>query len=287
MSKRWKSWIIWLLLPCFAGCSTLRLGYNQGPTLAYWWLDAYADFSTEQSPRVRQALTDWFAWHRATELADYAQALAQLGAMAVNTVTAEQLCGQVEAWQQRAERAFDQAVPAMVEQLRTLSAEQIRQIEQRQAAKHADRVAEVLQPDPVKRRQAAFERALDRAETLYGRLDETQRKALAAAQAASPFKPVLWLAELRQRNAEALRSLRQWQTERADAATVAAGLRRLAAETRQSPRADYRAQAMAVTQFNCALMAQVHNASTPAQRQHAVDKFKGWENDLRALAGPG
>lgn len=287
MSRRWRCWIIWLLLACLAGCSTLRLGYNRGPTLAYWWLDAYADFNAEQAPRVRQALADWFAWHRATELPDYAQALAQLGAMAVTTVTAEQLCGQLEAWQQRAERAFEQAVPALAEQLRTLSAEQIRHIEQRQAAKQADRVAEFLQADPAKRRQAAFERALDRAETLYGRLDEAQRKALAAAQAASPFKPELWLAELRQRNAEALRGLRQWQAERADAATVAAGLRRLAAETRQSPRADYRAQALRVTQFNCALMAQVHNASTPAQRQRAVDKFKGWENDLRALAEPG
>ena len=286
MSKRWRSWIIWLLLPWLAGCSSLRLGYNQAPTLAYWWLDSYADFSAEQSPRVKDALSDWLAWHRATQLADYAQSLSALGAMAVNPVTADQLCAQVDAWQQRAERAFDRAVPAVAAQLRTLTVEQISHLERRQAAKRDEQAETYLQAKPAERRQAAFERLLGRAETLYGKLDEPQRKQLAAAHQASPFQAELWLAELRLRHAELARSLRQWQADRADSATVQAGLRRLAAEINRSPRADYRAYAARLKQANCALMAQVHNSSTPAQRQRAITKFKDWEDDLRTLADP-
>jgi hypothetical protein len=29
----------------------------------------------------------------------------------------------------------------------------------------------------------------------------------------------------------------------------------------------------------------MHNLTTPAQRQHARGKLKGWEDDLRVLAG--
>lgn len=275
-----------MLLPWIVGCSALRLSYNQGPTLAYWWLDGYADFSDEQAPRVKSALTDWFTWHRATQLADYAQALAAVRALAVKPVTAAQVCGEIEAWQQRLQRAFDQAVPALATQVRTMTVAQIDHLEKRQATRHAERVAEHQQASPDERQKAAFQRALDRAETLYGTLTEAQRQALAEALSASPFQAELWLAELQLRNAEIVRSLRQWHAERAPAATVQAGLRRLAAETSQSPRAAYRTQARRVSQANCALMAQVHNGTTTAQRQHAIDKLQGWEDDLRALADP-
>jgi len=275
-----------MLLPWIVGCSALRLSYNQGPTLAYWWLDGYADFSDEQAPRVKSALTDWFAWHRATQLVDYAQALAAVRALAVKPVTASQVCSEIEAWQQRLQRAFDQAVPALATQVRSMTVAQIDHLEKRQATRHAERVADHLQADPAERQKAAYQRALDRAETLYGTLTEAQRKALADAQAASPFNAELWLAELQLRNAEIVRSLRQWHAERAPVATVQAGLRRLATETSQSPRAPYRAQAQRVTSANCTLMAQVHNGTTTAQRQHAIDKLQGWEDDLRALADP-
>jgi len=86
-----------MLLPWMLGCSALRLSYGQGPTLAYWWLDGYADFSTEQAPRVRQALADWFAWHRATQLPEYAQALAALQGLAADKVTPAQVCQTLDA----------------------------------------------------------------------------------------------------------------------------------------------------------------------------------------------
>ena len=273
-------------MPWLAGCSSLRLGYNQAPLLAYWWLDGYADFSPEQSPRVKDALADWLVWHRATQLADYAQALAKLGAMAVNPVTADQLCGQVDTWQQRAERAFERTVPAVAAQLRTLTVEQINLLERKQSVKRQELVDSHLQAKPAERQKAAFERLLGRAETLYGRLDEPQRKQLAAAQQALPLQAELWLAELRLRHAELARSLRQWQAERADATTVQVGLRRLAADINWSPQADYRAYAARLKQANCELMAQLHNSSTPAQRQRAIGKLKGWEVDLMALADP-
>ena len=55
-----KTLIIVVLLvltgPWLTGCSALRLGYNNGPQLAWWWLDGYVDFSTEQTPAAKAAI---------------------------------------------------------------------------------------------------------------------------------------------------------------------------------------------------------------------------------------
>ena len=42
-----------------------------------------------------------------------------------------------------------------------------------------------------------------------------------------------------------------------------------------------------MTQYNCVFAAAVHNATTPAQRQNAIQKLKGWESALRALMAEG
>ena len=280
---RWMRWIIVMLLPSIVGCSALRLTYNQGPTLAYWWLDSQVDIGAEQAPRVRTALADWFAWHRATQLPEYAQALGEAAALAVNPITAAQVCSQFDGWQKRAERAFERSVPALAEQVRTLTPEQITHLERRQASKHQDLLSEYLQTDVAARRKASLMRSIDRAETLYGTLDDAQRQLLAAGLAASPFDAERWLNERRARWADVVRQLRLWQAEQADTATVQAGLRRLGAEVRQSPRGDYLAYNQRLTQVNCALSAQLHNTTSPAQRQRATAKLQGWQADLHAV----
>lgn len=279
---RW-GWIIVCLLPWFVGCSAVRVSYNQGPLLAYWWLDGYADFNGEQAHRVKAALEDWFAWHRATQLPEYAQALAELREQAANKVSAAQICSQVQAWQQRVERAYEHALPAVAEQLRQLTPEQVRHIERQQRKKLAEAEADYHQDDPAERQKAALKRNVDRAETLFGKLNPSQLQLLQQALTQSPFNPEIWLAERRQRQADGIRQLRQWLAERPDAGSLQAGLRQLGAATFTSPRPAYQAYADSVTAANCALSAALHNASTAQQRQHAIGKLKGWEDDLRSL----
>ena len=59
----------------------------------------------------------------------------------------------------------------------------------------------------------------------------------------------------------------------------------LAGRLTRSPRADYDAYRQRLLQENCAVAAAMHNAMSPVQRQAARAKLKGWEDDLRALAG--
>ena len=60
------------------GCSAVRLGYNNGPSLMYWWLDSYFDFDDGQTRRMRRDLQAAHDWHRKTELPLLANTLKEL-----------------------------------------------------------------------------------------------------------------------------------------------------------------------------------------------------------------
>ena len=51
-----------------------------------------------------------------------------------------------------------------------------------------------------------------------------------------------------------------------------------------SPRPAYREYQQRLYDYNCALVARLHNGTTPEQRRHGLERLKGWEDDLRALA---
>lgn len=281
-----RVWIIGLLLPWLAGCSALKLAYSQAPDLAYWWLDGYVDFNTEQTPPVRAALKDWFAWHRSTQLPDYAALLATLRVQALQPITPQQACAQIAELERRFDAAFEHALPALADLSRRLSAEQLQHLERRQAKSNAEFRDNYVQPDPKLRRAASIKRTLQRAEAYYGRLDESQREMVSAAVAASPFNADAWLAEREAFQRDFMQTLRQLVAERADAQRAQLAWRALAAHQMRSPRPAYRTYQESLLEYNCAFFARLHNTTTPEQRQRAAARLKDWEDDVRALVQP-
>ena len=105
-------WLLALLL--LGGCSAVRIGYNQAPTLAWWWLDSYMDFDAEQAPRVKGALEQWFAWQRRTQLADYAELLAAAQTQVMQPATPQQICRWSDELRTRAATALAHGVPIAI-----------------------------------------------------------------------------------------------------------------------------------------------------------------------------
>jgi hypothetical protein len=273
-----------LCLVLVSGCSALRIGYGTAPNLVYWWLDRYVDFGGAQVERVHGAINQWFGWHRRDQLPDYAALLARAEVEVLGDTTPARACE----WQadliQRAEVAFDHAVPAAAEIMLTITPEQVTHIEQRYAQVNKDFADDYLQPDPVKRATATLNRTVERAETLYGRLDDGQRARMSAALARSPFDPELWLAERRSRQRDALDVLRQLIQGKATREQAMAALRAYAQRIEHSPHEPYRRYTERLSEFNCAFAATLHNGMSAAQRRHAAQTLAGWEGDLRAIA---
>lgn len=271
------------LLLLVSGCSMLRLGYDNGPQLVWWWLDGYVDFSREQAPHAKQAIQQWFGWHRANQLPEYADWLAAIRNGVDGALTPEQVCSWSEELQAIVAPAFDQAVQLGAPVALRLGEAQWRHLEQRYAKSNDELRQDFLQPGPEDRLHAAIKRTVKRIENLYGDIDKTQRRLIIASLEASPFNPEAWLAERQRRQQETLKTLRQLAAESATPELATASLRNLVEHTHRSDDPDYRAYQLKLTGHTCGFIAHMHNSTTPKQRQYAHDKLKGWETDVRAL----
>ena len=265
------------------GCSALRLGYSTAPDLVYWWLDRYIDFNSTQTPRAREAIQQWFAWHRRTQLPDYAAQLSRAQTEVLADTNAARVCEWQAEVVARGHTAFDRIAPAAADLALSVTPEQIKYLDQRYAKYNAEFRDDYLQPDPRKRAEENLNRTVDRAETLYGRLDDAQRARIAEGLARSPFDAEVWFAERRLRQAEALQMLRKLGAEKAGREQAVAEMRVYVERLERSPREAYRRYSARLAEFNCGFAASLHNATTASQRRTAADKIAGWESDLRAI----
>jgi hypothetical protein len=291
---RWR-WIIGVALALMvAGCSVLRLAYGQAPTLSYWWIDGYVDLDEPQSAKLREGLDRWFDWHRRTEMPRYATLLVRAQREVMEpSLSADQLCAWRDEAARRMDAALDEATPMAAALMVTLTPEQIRHMERKLAKDGAELRRDFAQPDRTERAKASIKRTLERYENLYGRLDDAQRAKLADLLAASPFDADRWLAERDRRNRDLITMLATVSAagrdgDAAKAQTQAqATMRALTERLLRSPRPEYRAYQERLTLENCALASAMHNQMTAAQRQHARNKLKGWEEDVRLAAAGG
>ena len=266
------------------GCSAVRLAYNQGPNLAYWWFDDYVDFNAAQSPRAEAVIDDWFRWHRREELPRYAELLGKASEQLGGPVSAEQTCGWFDVANTRAEVALERALPGLAEVAMQMRPAQLVHLERKYAEIYKKIIEDYLQPDPQARAQARLKQALKPIEFVFGEMSDEQRTRIAALALQTPFEPERWIAERRRRQQDTLQTLRQISAPLASAEQATTALRALAQRSRLSPDDDYRAYQQRLVQFNCRFAAEVHQLTTQEQRRAAAGQFTDWADDARALA---
>lgn len=281
-----KAWVVTASLWLLSGCSALRVAYDTGPTLTWWWIDGYADFTGEQATRVKDDIRSWFDWHRTTQLEGYAAWLAGPRAKIGDSITPVQMCTWYDEVRRLLDPAIDRGLLAAAAWVPGLTEPQFRHLEQRYAKGNDEMRRDFLQPDPAKRLEAALRRTLDRVEMVYGRVDKAQLRLIEDGIKASPFSPERWLAERQRRQRDTLQTLRRLVAEKADRDRIVATLRALAERTERSPDPAYRDYQQQLRTYNCDFAARIHAAMGAEQRQAARERLKGWEDDLRALRAP-
>ncbi len=286
LSSAIQKFIIGLAVVTLTACSMARLGYQNGPALALWWIDGYLDLDDAQEAEARPLVRDWFAWHRGTQLPQYTRWLAVWRERAGGEVSAEEVCRWTTQVREALWTATEQALPAGARLLPTLKPAQVEHLAAEMADKLADERRERAPPSAEARRAAALERAIDRAEQLYGTVTDAQQRLLAEGVARAPMDAVQWLEDREQRQrrfVEALRAARS--ITEAGARLVAL---RGAANTLAQP-ADAQSAALQTRwqTHGCEMSARLHASTSPAQRQHLRERLSAWEEDLRALSLPG
>lgn len=273
-----------LLAGGLAGCSAVRLGYDQGPTLAWWWLDSRLDFDARQAPRVKSALAQWFDWHRATQLEDYAALLARAREESTASATPAQMCGWAQQWRTRLQPVAERFAPLVAGIATTLSPAQIDRLERRLAEDARKLRTEEVDTPPAQRQAASAERALERYERLYGRLDAAQRALVRDSVAGSPYEPQRRLDDMLWRHRETVAALRRLAAEQPGPEQALGQVRATLAALLEPPQPDGGAYRERWLQHQCALAAQLHNGASAAQRRQLAERLREWETDARVLA---
>lgn len=266
-----------------AGCTALRVVYHQAPSLSYWWIDGYVDLDSRQTSQVRADLDTWFAWHRTEELPRLADLLRDWQKLAPGNIDAAQVCVQTGRVRERLERAATEAAAPLARLALQLSPAQLEHLARQQAKSNREFEDDFIKPSPERVLDRRTERALDRLEMFYGRLNDAQRQLLRQQLAASPFDAARTQQERRARQADLLQTIRQVQ---ADPASARQRVLAHMARFTDSPTPGYDAYLQATLQHACQQLALIHNSTTAQQRQRAVDTLRQYEADLRTLASP-
>ncbi|NNU44234.1 hypothetical protein [Ramlibacter montanisoli] len=187
--------------------------------------------------------------------------------------------------QQRIRAVTDRIEPGAVALAATLTGR-----EQRHMARKFRRRNETFQQDWVALSRAElvekrFGQALERVETIYGRLDDPQRAVLRQRLEQSAFDPARTLGEMAAppagpagNGAPHLAGARPARSRGARAL-----LRGWVARIEKAPDPAYRAYQETLLQEGCTTFALVHQSTTAAQREQAVRRLRAYQRDLRDL----
>ncbi|SHM89902.1 hypothetical protein SAMN05192549_103162 [Duganella sacchari] len=273
------------LMVLLAACSSLRLAYNHGDTLLYWWIDGYVDLNSDQKEWVREDIDKLFHWHRKTQLQDYVQILQTAQRQLTAGPTQADLQTDVDDIKQRTESLLLKAAPELADLTRSLQADQIATLERKFAANNADFRKKNMRGDREAQQKFRYKKSMEQFELWFGSFTSEQEAAIRQASDARPLNNEIWLDERVRRQKNILALARRVQSEKlGKEATVAAiqelikdGFERLENSERKAFFDSYE-------QANLQLVLTVIKLATPAQKAHAQKRMQGWIDDFRTLA---
>ena len=269
------------------GCSAVRLGYNNLPDIASWWLDSYIDFTDTQGPQAKVALQKLQTWHRKEELPAIAELLVQAQTLAPQNITPEQACKIWEGAQVRVESFIQESSRLAAPVVSQLSAKQLKHLEKEWATRNEDWKKQWVQGTPDSRIKKRVDLAAERFNSFYGDLNLEQRQVLKQQFLQSTWSPEASYQRRLKRQQEQLIALQAMSSEITKPAMplpqVEKALQSLILQSVRPKDAGELSKQLQLEQQACQNLAQIHNTMSPAQRLKAQRKLKDYETDVREL----
>lgn len=279
-----RSWPLVLALAALllGGCAT-RVVYNQLDWVTVWYLERYVDLDRPQEDMLRQVVLEVIAWHRATQLPEYAAIARELRAEAAGTITPAMLTARYE----QIDGLFDQfrtyIVPGSARVFRTLTAPQIREIAENLEDEN-DELAEEYSGDTPDDRRRQQEKVINKnLKRMIGGLTPAQEAAVHAGVSRLHDAAPQWLQRRRAWQAAFLALL---QNDRRSP-DFESRLLQLVLDPNRFDEPGYREQVNENRQVIIGLVAEVLATLTPAQRTHLEDRLDEFAEDFTILSQQG
>jgi len=279
----------WLLaaLSCLlliAGCSMVRLGYNQADTLAAWMADDYFDIDARQKDEFLSRFERLYEWHRYEQLPEYAVFLGAAKKRLQSGLGRDDVIWFMEGLKTRYRLIASRGAGDAAEILATLTPAQLDALQRQWAKVNRKFIREYkLEETPQEQQRAQAKRMLSRTEDWAGSLSHEQEQKITALCDKLPLTDRLRHEDRLRRQREFLRLLEL----RGNPGEFAPRLRHwlLNWEEGRSPEHErlYAQRLEKQIQF----MIDVYGLLTPHQRAHVQHRLQGYIDDFRKLSERG
>ncbi|MDO9420273.1 MAG: DUF6279 family lipoprotein [Herminiimonas sp.] len=266
-------------------CGAVRIGFNNGETVSYWWLNSYVDFETEQKPWVKRHIEDLFAWHHKTQLREYVQLVSRIQHRDLATVTKADLLADYETGRKEVMEIADKAAPDLADLALSLTSEQIANIEEKLAKNTTKYRKEYLSGDKASRQEFRYKKMLKQAEYWFGSFSRAQEQQLRTLSDARPLNNELVLGDRMRRQMELVALLKKIHAEKPSRDATAAMIKKyIAATVDHFGNKEQQAFFDALTDANAGLVAEMMHMATPDQKSHFVRTLQDWISDFNRLS---
>jgi hypothetical protein len=269
------------ILLALSGCSTIRIVYNQADHITAWMADDYFDLTSDQKQAYRTHFERFHAWHRSTQLADYAALLESAQRRIEAGATSADADWFTEALQARLKTMVQHAYKDAAHLLSQVSDEQL-QATRREFEKRNRKYAKengVGEPADEQRRLRA-RRQIERIEHWTGPLDSAQEARLREMSRALPLITEQRYQERLRRQNEFLALLQQ----RRQTETFAPRLRDWLLDWDKTRSPAYQLQYTQFMQGSARMYVASLQTLTQEQRQHVISVLQRYQQTFRDLA---
>lgn len=267
-----------------SGCSMLRVGYGHFDSVAAWMAHDYFDLNADQRDLFSQRFERLHAWHRQTQLPEYAQFLGDIQSRARRGLGESDMLWVVDGFKQRYARIVVRGAADAADLLATLTPEQIESFRQQLDKDNKKFLREHrINDGEAERRKVVRERSLSQLRDWVGPLSDAQQTTINTLLQTMPLIDRLRHEDRLRRQREFLALLemrggdRRVFTTRLRDWLVNWEAGRSAEQTRLFDESWKRR-----AEFHAA----VDHMLTPAQRQHLLHRLQDYIDDFRDLSKP-
>jgi hypothetical protein len=264
-----------------AGCSAIRIAYNQADTILAWMADDYFDFDAAQKQDFNTRVDRLLKWHRHEQLPDYARFLTEIRQRGQRQITRDDAVWMVEGAKARFRAIARHGANDAADALATLTPDNLRALEQQFDKVNRKFVREYkLNGTLDERKHARLERTLKQLRNWTGTLTDAQEHRIALLNAAIPSIDHLRHQDRQRRQQEFLALLKS----RRNKSEFAPQLRSWLTEWEKGRTPEFEQAQAEVYDKRVALYLDVERMLTLQQRDHVLHKLQGYIDDIHALA---
>lgn len=278
--SRWRLPVLALLASVLLTGCVVRVAYGQLEWLTRWSVESYLDLDDSQERLVREIIGRNLAWHRATELPQYAAYLRELRAGLSGPISAEFMAQQYATTLVIWDRTLQQISPDIARLLLTLDDGQVSEFFDELEERNAELAEEYSGSAPEARRKKQNRSIIRAFRWFIGTLSPDQEAVVKSHTAGMHDLTEQWL----QRRSAWQSAFRELLEGRSGNAAFEKQLTELLLDPNRFDSAEYRRLVAANREIAFAMSAEVLSSLNPKQRKHLDERLSGLATDFDELA---